>query len=114
MPTLYTRRFNLKDSLSDQEVVGHWQWLLGEFTQVVAKVSGVRSVKFYSRHGALRADLAIAAELDDAAVYERLLVDADVRKLLGRFYGAIDLKTSEQAFRREVTRELINALSSTE
>jgi hypothetical protein len=114
MPTLYTRRFNLKDSLSDQEIVGHWQWLLGEFTQVVAKVSGVRSVKFYSRHGALRADLAIAAELDDAAVYERLLVDADVRKLLGRFYGAIDLKTSEQAFRREVTRELINALSSTE
>jgi hypothetical protein len=113
MATLYTRRFNLKDSLSDQEVVNHWQWLLDDFTPVVAKVSGVRSVTFYSRHGALRADLAIAAELDDAAVYERLLVDADVRKLLGRFYGAIDLKTSEQAFRREVTRELINALSST-
>ena len=113
MTTLYTRRFNLKDSLSDQEIVSHWRWLLGEFAPVVAKVSGVHSVKLYSRHGALRADLSIAAELDDAAVYERLLVDAEVRKHLGRFYGAIDLKASEQAFRREVTTELINALSST-
>ena len=33
MATLYTRRFDLKDSLSDQEVVAHWQWLLGEFTR---------------------------------------------------------------------------------
>ncbi len=113
MTTLYTRRFNLKDSLSEQEIVSHWRWLLGEFAPMVAKVRGVHSVKLYSRHGALRADLSIAAELDDAAVYERLLVDAEVRKHLGRFYGAIDLKTSEQAFRREVTTELINALSST-
>jgi hypothetical protein len=112
MPTLYTRRFNLKDSLTDQEVVSHWQWLLGEFAPLVGRVSGVHSVRFYSRHGALRADLTIAAELDDAGVYERLLVDADVRKQLGRFYGAIDLNTSEQAFRREVTSELVNALSS--
>lgn len=113
MPTLYTRRFNLKDSLSDQEMVAHWRWLMDEFAPTVRKVSGVRSVKFYSRHGALRADLSIAAELDDAAVYERLLVEPEVRKHLGRFYGAIDLKTSEQAFRREVTPELIDALSST-
>jgi hypothetical protein len=63
--------------------------------------------------GSLGADLAIAAALDDSGVCERLLVDADVRTLLGRFYGAIDLRTSEQAFRREVRRELINALSST-
>jgi len=113
MPTLYTRRFDLKDSLSDQDIVAHWRWLLNEFAPLVAKVTGVRSVKLYSRHGALRADLSIAAELDDAGVYERLLVDSEVRKQLGRFYGAIDLKTSEQAFRREVTPELINALSST-
>jgi len=113
MPTLYTRRFNLKDSLSDEQIVSHWKWLLGEFVPVVRNVSGVRSVKLYSRHGALRADIAIAAEMDDAAVYERLLMDADVRKQLGRFYGAIDLTTSEQAFRREVTQELVSALSST-
>jgi len=113
MTTLYTRRFSLKDSLSDQDVVSHWRWLLNDFASTVAKVPGVHSVKFYSRHGALRADLAIAAELDDAGVYERLLVDASVRKQLGRFYGAIDLNSSEQAFRREVTSELVNALSST-
>jgi hypothetical protein len=113
MPTLYTRRFNLRDSLSDQEVVNHWRWLLNDFGPLVGSVSGVRSVKFYSRHGALRADLNIAAELDDAGVYERLLVHPEVRQLLGRFYGAIDLKSSEQAFRREVTSELVGALTST-
>jgi hypothetical protein len=51
--------------------------------------------------------------MDDAGVYERGLVDPELRKLLGRFYGAIDLKTAGQSFRREVTAELIRALSST-
>ena len=49
----------------------------------------------------------------DASVYERAVVDPVLRKLLGRFYGAIDLKTAGQSFRREVTAELIRALSST-
>jgi hypothetical protein len=50
--------------------------------------------------------------MDDASAYERLLVDAAVRTLLGRLYGAWDLKTACQSFRREVTTELIGALSS--
>lgn len=41
------------------------------------------------------------------------MVDPVLRKLLGRFYGAIDLKTAGQSFHREVTAELIRALSST-
>jgi hypothetical protein len=76
------------------------------------KVSGIRSVKFYSGAGALRADLSVLAEMDDASAYERLLVDAEVRKRLGRLYGAWDLTTAGQSFRREVTPELIRALSS--
>jgi hypothetical protein len=51
--------------------------------------------------------------MEDASVYERAVVDPVLRKLLRRFYGAIDLKTAGQSFRREVTAELIRALSST-
>ncbi|MBV9324004.1 MAG: hypothetical protein JO352_09490 [Chloroflexi bacterium] len=67
----------------------------------------------YSGAGALRADLSALVELDDASVYERLLLDAGVRKLLERMYGNWDLTTAGQSFRREVTAELIQALSST-
>ena len=113
MATLYTRTFNLKDSLSDQEVLESWRFAMEEVLPAIQKVPGVRSVKFYSGAGALRADLTALIEMDDAAVYERLLLDAQVRKLLGRLYGYWDLKMAGQSFRREVTPELIRALSST-
>ena len=113
MPTTYIRRFNLKDALSDAEVITYWKFLTEEFLPPIQQVRGIHSVKLYSGAGALRADLRLVLEMDDAGCYERLLVDPAVRKLLGKFYGAIDLKTSTQTFVREVTPELIHALSST-
>lgn len=79
----------------------------------IENVEGIRSVKVYSGAGALRAQLRAVIEMDDAAAYERLLFDPAVRKILGRAYGAWDLKTSTQTFLREVTPELIAALGST-
>jgi hypothetical protein len=114
MPTLYTRTFNLKDSLSDTEVLDQWRFLMEEIVPACQRVRGTRSVKVYSGAGALRADITVLWDMDDASVYERAMVDPVLRKLLGRFYGAIDLKTAGQSFRREVTPELIRALSSTE
>ncbi len=111
MATVYVRTFNLKDSLSDREVIDYWQFLLSEAVPVVQKVNGVRSVRLFSGAGALRADCRIVIEMDDAGVYERLLIDPGVRKILGKFYGGLDLKTSTQAFRREVTPVLLAALS---
>jgi hypothetical protein len=113
MATLYTRTFAFKDSLSDEQILKEWQFLLEELSPAVLKVSGIRSVKFYSGAGALRADLSAVIEMDEASAYERLLVDPSVRKLLGRTYGAWDLTTAGQSFRRELTAELIRALSST-
>jgi hypothetical protein len=113
MATLYTRTFNLKDSLNDHEVLESWRFTMEEVVPAVQKVPGVRSVKLYSGAGALQADLTILIEMDDAAAYERLLLDAQVRKHLGRLYRYWDLKTAGQSFRREVTSELIRALSST-
>jgi len=113
MPTTYVRQFNLKDALSDAKVITYWKFLTEEFLPPIQKAPGIRSMKLYSGAGALRADLRLVLEMDDAGCYERLLVDPAVRKLLGKFYGAIDLKTSTQRFIREVTPALIQALSGT-
>jgi hypothetical protein len=107
MSTLYTRTFNLKDSLSDAEVLDQWRFLMGEVVPACQQVGGTRSVKVYSGAGALRADITILWDMEDASVYGRAVVDPVLRKLLGRFYGAIDLKTAGQSFRREVSAELI-------
>lgn len=110
MATTYVRRFNLKDSLSDAEVAQFWRFVMDEFVPAGLAISGVRSLKLYSGAGALRADLRIVAEMDDAGVYERILVDPQIRSLIPRFYGAMDLSTSTQMFIREVTPELIQAI----
>jgi len=113
VPTLYTRTFSLKGSLTDGEVLDLWRWTMDEVIPAVRGVSGIRSVKAYSGAGALRADLSLLVEMDDAAAYERLLMDPGVRPLLGRLYGSWDLTSAGQSFRREVTPELIKALSGT-
>ncbi len=113
MATLYTRTFSFKNSLTDEEVLQEWRFLMDEALPAVQKVRGTRSVKVYSGAGALRADITLSWEMDDAGVYERALLNSDLRKMLGRLYGAWDLRTSTQSFRREVTQDLIRALSST-
>ena len=113
MTTLYVRRFSFKDSISDSEILDYWKFLVDEAVPAIEKVDGVRSVKLYSGAGALRADIRVVFEMDDAGVYERVLMDPDLGKMFGRIYGAWDLKASTQTFLREVTPELIHALSST-
>jgi hypothetical protein len=112
MPSLYTRTFNLKDSLSDAEVVEHWRFLMEDLVPAIGKFKGTRSAKAYSGAGALRADITFHWEMDDAGVYERALLDPNLRKMIARVYTAWDLKTAAQSFRREVTAELLQALSS--
>ena len=113
MPTHYVRSFSFKDSLTDAQVVEEWKYLLEQVIPAIRKVSGVRAVTAYSGAGALRADLSVTIDMDDAGVYERMLMDAEVRRMLGRVYGAWDLNTSRQAFRREITPQLIQALRGT-
>ncbi len=110
MPTAYVRNFSFKDSLSDGQVLEELKFLF-DALPAIENVEGIRSVKVYSGAGALRAQLRVVFEMDDSAVYERILVDPGLRQILGRAYGAWDLKTSTQTFLREVTPELIAALS---
>jgi len=79
----------------------------------IEKTNGTRSVKIYSGAGALRADISILWDMDDASVYERALTSPELRRILARIYDGWDVKTAAQSFRREVTPELIQSLSST-
>ena len=114
MTTVYVRTFSFKDSLSDAEVLEEVKFLFEEVVPAVENVEGVRSAKVYSGAGALRAQLRAVIEMDDSAVYERMLVAPGLSQLLGRAYGGWDLKTSTQVFLREVTPELIVAISGTD
>ena len=111
MPTLYTRTLDLKESLSDAEVVKFWRFCVDELIPACEKLEGTRSIKLYSGAGALRADLTFAWEMDDASVYERALHNPELRALVGKFYAAIDLRSTDQRFQREITAELVHALS---
>ena len=110
MATLYTRTFNLKESLSDAEVLEHWRYLTEDVIPAIQKFPGTRSAKAYSGAGALRADISFLWEMDDASVYEKALLDADLRGMIARVYTEWDLNTAGQSFRREVTAELIQAI----
>ena len=112
MASTYVRRFNLKGSLSDQQVGEFWQFLLNEFVPAIQKVKGVNTARVYSGAGALRADIRLVADMDNAGVYETLLRDPTISKHLGFFYGAMNLEKSTQMFIREVTPDLLKALSS--
>ena len=69
MTTLYTRTWDLKESLSDTEVNEFWRLCVDELLPACEKLDGTRSIKLYSGAGALRADLTVAWEMDDASVY---------------------------------------------
>jgi hypothetical protein len=101
----------LKESLSDADVAAYWQWTLEEVVPALQKVPGIRSVKIYSGAGGLRADIRYVFEMDEAGAYERLLADAQLRPLIAKTYAAWDMKTASQLFVREVTPELLRALS---
>ena len=113
MPTLYMRQLSLKDSLSDAEVVAYWKFLQEEYIPAVMKVPGIRSFKLYSGAGGLRADILGVVEMEDAGAYERWLADPGVRPMTAKATSAWDMHTTTQVFRREMTPELIRALSST-
>ena len=98
MPTLYTRTWNFKDSLSDAEVLEWWRWATVEVIPAIEKTNGTRSVKIYSGAGALRADISILWEMDDARVYELALASPELRPILTRIYDGWHLQTAIQSF----------------
>jgi hypothetical protein len=92
--------------------LGAWG-LLEEVVPGLLKVPGIRSVKLYSGTGGLRTDIRYVFKMDDAAAYERMLADPQLHPLIAKTYATWDMKTASQAFHRELTPELLRALSGT-
>ena len=111
MPTLYTRKFDLKESLTEKEVVDYWKFAMDELVPAVLAVKGVRSIRLWSGAGGLRADLISQVEMDHAGVYEQAIMDLRSGQANAKAYYSIDMRTSTQSFRREITPELVRALS---
>jgi hypothetical protein len=114
MATLYIRRFSYKDALSDEASLEALKFFLDEVLPAIRNSSGVRSARVYSGAGALRSQLELLVEMDDAAGYEQMLLDPTIRRTLGKLYGDWDLSRSTQTFLREVTPDLVAALSSSD
>jgi hypothetical protein len=113
MPTAYVRRVGLKATLSDAEVAAYWKFTMEEVLPAIQGVPGMRSAKVYSGAGGLRADIRYVFEMDDAGVYERMLATRALQPLVAKTYAAWDMSTATQTFLREVTPELIRAISGT-
>ena len=111
MAATYVRRFSLKASLSAAEVAAYWTFLLEEAMSAMQKVPGMWSVKLYSGAGGLRTDLRAVIDMDDAGVYERMRLDPQLRPLIAKPYRTWDMTAASQTFVREVTPELLRALS---
>jgi hypothetical protein len=114
MTTLYIRTFSFKESLSDEAALSELAFFMNEVVPAIRDSPSVRSAKVYSGAGALRSRLELLVEMDTAAGYEEMLLDPAMRRLLGRLYGAWDLSNSTQTFLREVTPDLLSALSSSD
>ncbi|SVD40613.1 uncharacterized protein METZ01_LOCUS393467 [marine metagenome] len=112
--TLYERTFSFKGSISDEVALNELKFFMDEVMPAIRNSVGIRSAKVYSGAGALRSHLKLVVEMDDASGYEQMLLDPAIRKLLGRLYGTWDLNKTTQVFLREVTPDLITALSSTD
>ena len=111
MPTAYVRRVSLKAALSDAEGAAYWKFTMEEVLPAIQRGPGIRSAKVYSGAGGLRADIRYVFEMDDAGVYERLLATPALQPLVAKTYAAWDMSTASQTFLREVTPELIRAIS---
>jgi len=112
MATLYIRTFSFKDSLSDEAALEELMFLLDEVIPAIRNSPGVRSARIYSGAGALRSQLELLVEMEDASRYEQMLLNPTICRILGRLYKAWDLNLSTQTFLREITPELLTALSS--
>ena len=114
MATLYIRTFSFKDSMSDEAALEELRFFINEVVPAIRNSIGIQSAKIYSGAGALRSQLKLVVEMDDAARYEQMLLDPNIRKILRRLYSAWDLSNSTQTFIREITPNLIAALSSSD
>jgi hypothetical protein len=111
MATVYARRFNLKDSLTDGEVAEFWKYAVDEFLPACLEANGVRDAKFYSGLADFARICESCSKWTMRGCTKTFFVILYYMNNVAKFYAAMDFKTSTQLFAREVTPQLVRALT---
>ena len=109
MTTLYVREFGFNEALSDAEALDELRFILDELIPAIRRCHGINSVRLFSGAGGIRSQLRLFVDMEDAAGYERLLLNPEIGRFLKRLYAAWDLKDATQDFLREITPEILIA-----
>ena len=99
MTTRYVREFGFKDTLTDSEAL------------IELRGDGIISARLFSGAGGIRSQIRLFVDMENAAGYEKLLFNPEIREHLKRLYSSWDLKEATQDFLREITVEMVAAHS---
>ena len=105
--TRYIREFGFKDTLTDSEALKELNFMIEKLLPAIERGDGIISARLFSGAGGIRSQIRLFVDMKDAAGYERLLFNPEIREHLKRLYSSWDLKEATQDFLREITSEMV-------
>tara|TARA_B100001146_G_C16157983_1_gene424338 strand:+ start:992 stop:1372 length:381 start_codon:yes stop_codon:yes gene_type:complete len=111
MATRYVREFGFKETLTDSEALEELNFMIEKLLPAIEREEGIISAQLFSGAGGIRSQIRLFVDMKDAAGYERLLFNPEIREHLKRLYSSWDLKEATQNFLREITGAMVAAHS---
>ena len=111
MATRYVREFGFKDTLTDSEALKELNFMIEKLLPAIERGDGIISARLFSGAGGIRSQIRLFVDMENAAGYEKLLFNPEIREHLKRLYSSWDLKEATQDFLREITVEMVAAHS---
>ena len=105
--TRYIREFGFKDTLTDSEALKELNFMTEKLLPAIERGDGIISARLFSGAGGIRSQIRLFVDMKDAAGYEKLLFNPEIREHLKRLYSSWDLKEATQDFLREITGEMV-------
>ena len=109
--TRYIREFGFKDTLTDSEALKELNFMIEKLLPAIERGDGIISARLFSGAGGIRSQIRLFVDMENAAGYEKLLINPEIREHLKRLYSSWDLKEATQDFLREITVEMVAAHS---
>ena len=107
MTTRYVREFGFKDTLTDSEALKELNFMTEKLLPAIERGDGIISARLFSGAGGIRSQIRLFVDMENAAGYEKLLFNPEIREHLKRLYSSWDLKEATQDFLREITVEMV-------
>jgi len=105
--TRYIREFGFKDTLTDSEALKELNFMIEKLLPAIERGDGIISARLFSGAGGIRSQIRLFVDMENAAGYEKLLFNPEIREHLKRLYSSWDLKEATQDFLREITVEMV-------